>query len=235
MNTHGLVADGRNLPVGSRPPRSVGAASSRLMQFLDASHYQVKLSDGEVRMIRLWIETGATYPGPYASLGCGHYPVGLPYGRLLQQCAGCHGKEVKDRNGKHTALFFGSSGHERTEPVCNLSRPEKSLILKAPLAKEAGGLELCKQAVWASDRDPLYQAVLAAVRDAHERLAQGKRFDMPGFRPNEHYIREMQRFGFLPKDLRPTDPIDVYAVDRAYWSSFNYHPVAEAQAPDHGP
>ena len=50
----------------------------------------------------------------------------------------------------------------------------------------------------------------------------GKRFDMPGFRPNEHYIREMRRFGFLPKDLKPDDPIDVYAVDRLYWESFNY-------------
>jgi len=53
---------------------------------------------------------------------------------------------------------------------------------------------------------------------------------MPGFRPNEHYIREMQRFGFLPKDLGPTDAIDAYAVDRAYWSSFRYHPPAADRA-----
>jgi hypothetical protein len=40
----------------------------------------------------------------------------------------------------------------------------------------------------------------------------------------------MQRFGFLPKDLKPTDPIDCYAVDRAYWSSFYHHPQADAKA-----
>jgi hypothetical protein len=68
--------------------------------------------------------------------------------------------------------------------------------------------------------DPLYQQTLAAIRGAHDRLQEGKRFDMPGFRPNEHYIREMQRFGFLPADLRPEDPVDCYAVDRAYWDSF---------------
>jgi hypothetical protein len=45
---------------------------------------------------------------------------------------------------------------------------------------------------------------------------------MPGFRPNEHYLREMQRFGFLPKDLGPDEPVDCYAVDRAYWDSFEY-------------
>lgn len=235
MRTHDLVADGRNLPVGSRPPRSVGAPASRLMQYLGDHHYHVKLSDAERLLIRLWIETGATYPGTYASLGCGHYPVGLPYGRLLQQCRSCHGREVNDRHGKRTVLFFGPSSHERPEPTCNLSRPEKSLILKAPLAKEAGGLGLCKKAVWANQRDPVYQAVLASIQNAHDRLVQGKRFDMPGFRPNEHYIREMQRFGFLPKNLKPTDPIDVYAVDRAYWASFHYQPLKDAVAPDHGP
>ena len=63
-----------------------------------------------------------------------------------------------------------------------------------------------------------------------ERLAEGKRFDMPGFRPNQYYIREMRRFGFLPADLKPDAPIDPYAVDRAYWDSFDYRPPAEATA-----
>ena len=40
----------------------------------------------------------------------------------------------------------------------------------------------------------------------------------------------MQRFGILPKDLKPTDAIDVYAVDRAYWSSFDYRPAADKSA-----
>ncbi len=63
----------------------------------------------------------------------------------------------------------------------------------------------------------------------------GKRFDMPGFRPNEHYVREMQRFGFLPKDLKPTDPIDPYKTDRAYWHSFDYQVRAASNADAGGP
>ncbi len=66
--------------------------------------------------------------------------------------------------------------------------------------------------------------MLGAIRNAHDRLEQGKRFDMPGFRPNEHYIREMQRFGFIPKDLAPDAPVDPYPVDRAYWDSFYHRP-----------
>jgi hypothetical protein len=47
---------------------------------------------------------------------------------------------------------------------------------------------------------------------------------MPGFRPNDDYIREMQRFGALPSDLDSTAPIDVYATDQVYWKSFWYLP-----------
>jgi len=42
---------------------------------------------------------------------------------------------------------------------------------------------------------------------------------MPDFRPNEHYIREMKRFGILPANHNPRTPIDPYATDQAYWQS----------------
>jgi hypothetical protein len=230
MLTRGLVVDGRNQPFGNRPPRSYGSAASRLMKLIDGSHHEAKLSPQEIKLVRLWIETSATYPGTYASLGCGYYPAHLPYGPLRDRCGKCHGREETNERGKHLVLDFPRAGGPRSEPVLNISRPEKAYILLAPLAKEAGGLGLCAEPVFKSKDDPVYQATLAALRDAHGRLMEGKRFDMPGFRPNEHYIREMQRFGFLPKDLKPTDPIDCYAVDRAYWQSFYYQPVTTAKA-----
>ena len=46
----------------------------------------------------------------------------------------------------------------------------------------------------------------------------------------EHYTREMQRFGILPRDLKPTDPVDPYATDRAYWDSFDFRPQPRATA-----
>ncbi len=207
MNRFGLVADGRNQPYGNRPPRTTGSSTSRLMKLIDGSHYDVKLSPHETKMVRLWIETSATYPGTYASLGCGFYPVHLPGGVIQKRCGSCHkGK------GAYSPTF------------CNISRPAKSLALTAPLGKSAGGLQLCKDPIFKDTNDPDYKAILGAIRDAHARLQKDKRFDMPGFRPNEHYIREMQRFGFLPKDLKPDDPVDIYAVDRAYWDSFYYRP-----------
>jgi len=223
MQTRGLVSDGRNRDHSNYEPYQVGSASSRLMTFLDGSHYDAKLSDHEVKMIRLWIETSATYPGTYASLGCGSYHVGLPWGPIMNRCGGCHVREVDDGKGKKRRVpHFPGGWGSQLEPLSNLTRPEKSYLLLAPLAKKAGGLGLCKEMVFENTEDPLYQQILASVRDAHNRLEEGKRFDMPGFRPNEHYLREMQRFGFLPKDLGPDDPVDCYAVDRAYWDSFVY-------------
>ena len=219
-----LVTDGRNRIDSNNAPRTIGSSSSRLMTLIDGSHYDAKVTDHQKKVIQLWIDTSATYPGTYASLGCGDYPVRLPYGAMVNQCGGCHIREIKDKQGKpRKVLNFPGSGN-KLETLSNLDYPEKSYALLAPLAKEAGGLGLCKEAVFADKENPLYKAMLAAITDAHDRLQEGKRFDMPGFRPNEHYIREMQRFGILPADLKPTDPIDIYATDHAYWSSFDHRP-----------
>ncbi len=210
-----LVADGRNQPFGNREPRSIGSSASRLMQLIDGSHYDAKVSEHERKLIRLWIESSAAYAGTYASLGCGVYGVPIPGQVVVERCGSCHTKAGKAK----TAL-------EGYNPLalCNLDRPEKSLLLRAPLAKEAGGLGICGSEVLRTTDDPAYQSLLAAVRIGAQQLAEGKRFDMPGFRPNQYYIREMQRFGFLPPDLGPDDPIDYYAVDQAYWNSFWWRP-----------
>ena len=62
----------------------------------------------------------------------------------------------------------------------NLSRPEHSLLLTAPLAKEAGGFGLCRMAdespVFRGRTDPDYQALLAAIRGRgpHGGLSAGR-------------------------------------------------------------
>jgi hypothetical protein len=56
--------------------------------------------------------------------------------------------------------------------------------------------------IFADPSDPDYQKILAHLQAAKAKLDEIKRFDMPGFRPNQHYIREMQRYGILPKNLR---------------------------------
>jgi hypothetical protein len=115
----------------------------------------------------------------------------------------------------------------RVEAACNLDRPDKSLLVRAPLAKAAGGLGICEPAVFADTGDADYQKLVESIGNTGRELAAGKRFDMPGFRPNRYYIREMQRFGFLPPQLAPDAPIDSYATDEAYWHSFWWEPAGK--------
>ncbi len=250
----GLAVDARNEPRGSFPPRSVGSSASPIMKMIGGSHHDAKLSRREHDMIRLWIESSAPYPGTYAALGSGMTPVAFPEETMARRCASCHERPPKGnrRIGKHRHYQFGPAGPPRPlvhtfmdlqriratmgyykygdgrtpQSLCNLTRPAKSLLLRAPLAKEAGGLGLCKTSVFADREDKDYQAILSAIRKASERLAHDRRFDMPGFRPNDYYLHQMQRYGILPKDLKATDPVDPYETDRAYWKSFWYRPPA---------
>ncbi|MBL7008423.1 MAG: hypothetical protein ISR76_05455, partial [Planctomycetes bacterium] len=108
-------------------------------------------------------------------------------------------------------------------------------LLLAPLAAEAGGYGLCRERfddpaaapapVFADRDDPDHRTLLAAVRAAADHLERIKRFDMPGFQPRPAYLREMKRYGVLPADLAPDQPVDCYAADRAYWQSLWFRPA----------
>ena len=43
--------------------------------------------------------------------------------------------------------------------------------------------------------------------------------------PSPQYIREMKRYGILPRDFTLAPSFDAYATDEAYWRSFWYRPV----------
>jgi hypothetical protein len=110
----------------------------------------------------------------------------------------------------------------------DLTRPARSPLLLAALAKEAGGLALCRTTkqnttltaiIFKDTADPDYVTIHAAITDAKKKLDEIKRFDMPGFRPRVEWVREMKRFGILPAEFSERDSLDVYAVERRYWES----------------
>jgi hypothetical protein len=85
-------------------------------------------------------------------------------------------------------------------------------------------MEACARIVFESTSDPFYQALLATLQDAHQRLHLEKRFDMPGFRPNDDYIREMQKYGFVKKDLGPAELFDYYQAEQDYFDAWHFDP-----------
>jgi hypothetical protein len=283
------IADGRDLARGSYRPYSIGSSASYLMNKVSGSHHEVRLSAQELRMVKLWIDASATFPGTYAALGSGMIGsyAELQYGTrpkmdylswpglkgareaIDRRCAGCHSGGLQlpvspadDLDFKlHHLEYSGgrprsweppwlkSPGEDALRPgsvawmkqnadprlqfsrhiLYNLSRPEKSLQLLAPLAKAAGGYALCGE-VFASTQDADYRSLLAGIREAKARLDAIKRFNMPGFRPEPEYVREMKRYGILASDFPAGGPIDVYATDRRYWRSFWPAPTPAREA-----
>jgi hypothetical protein len=220
LMARGHIAHGNDAD-GNRPPRSIGSSASRLMRLIDDGHEDVELSALERKKIRLWIDSGAPYAGTYASLGTGMVGVRVNGQILERRCTACH--DSRTHRGK---MSLQLKYHEQL--LYNLSRPAKSPLLLAPLSQQAGGWGLCKngaagqaaEAVFTTVVDPDYRAMLASIQAAMAELDRIKRFDMPGFKPNEHYVREMKRYSILSDDFDPAvDSIDVYQVDQAYWRS----------------
>ena len=224
LMSRGLVSHGRDAN-GNIAPRRIGSSASRLMQKIDGSHSKVTVTEHERTMVRLWIESGAPYPGTYAALGTGMVNVRLDGGIIKRRCGVCHG-----RGGK-----AGAKRIDTGDSAYNLTEPGESLVLLAPLSKTAGGLDLCRakgkaargtsQPVFADTRDADYGKLLSSIAAAKRQLDRIKRFDMPDFIPNAPYLREMRAYGILPSTFDPAQGrIDPYRIDEAYWRSFWHRP-----------
>ncbi len=256
--------DGRNRAQSNYAPRTFGDAASPLMKKIDGGHYEVTVSDHERELIRTWINVGAPYPGTYAALGtgmiggyehniCQHndtvYPEVQAMAKVLKKrCAGCH-----SANSNRIPYFASEETQNPTwvpirnrrfqrHLLYNLSRPEKSRLLMAPLAANSGGYAVANGAektarrrgcdvVFADKDDADYAVILRGIEKTRWLLSGIKRFDMPGFQPRKSYLREMLRYGLLPADFDPSkQAIDVYALDRRYFRSLWYYPPGTSPA-----
>jgi hypothetical protein len=174
---------------------------------------------------------------------------------IERRCISCHSGARAVPKSAVDALSVGPggnacSGYEDSEylsppmrtyfrhRVFNLTHPEDSLMLLAPLAKSAGGFGTCLASasnaasgpVFADVNDPDYQAILAAIRDTGKRLDEITQHDKPNFIPNNDWMREMKRFGILPPDLDPARThVDPFETEKRYWESLWYHPDQKEQ------
>lgn len=209
---------------GNSAPRTVGAVASKLMDKLDGGHHGVKVSPHEEDLIRYWIESGSVYAGTYAglnTLGSNRYPVDNDV--AVRRCIACHDRRtlINRWGGPRKANW-----KERSGLWVNFTHPESSLVLLAPLAQEAGGYGMCrdstgkKVAVYKSRPDADYRAMLESIREA-AREGLRNRFERADFRPTKHYVREMKRYGVLPRDwTAKTSGLNVYQIDEKYFRSF---------------
>jgi len=244
LSGRNMFGDNRNRAMSNFKPYEIGSRASTLMQRIDAMHSDVELSEHERNMVKFWLDVGANYAGTYAANAQGQigwnqgwapetdvqwYRNDLEWSETLamqeaiaRRCSGCH---TEDRTLPHTL----SHNVRRYGPswAFNLSYPEKSRIFNGPLAREAGGLQRCREVVFADKNDPDYLIILAGIERARQYIMSGTRPNITPFYANRTYTREMIRYGILPPDHDyQTMPIDPFETDQRYWESLWYVPVS---------
>lgn len=169
-----------NLDYDQQAPLSRGSVLSRLVQIMDDSqhgHQSLPLAD-KLRVF-LWIDSNIPFYG--------HYDQSAPAvlssdarktlkAVYKRRCADCHSRPDRrdainflkaDHITVHTGERPGQWGVTESGMRVrhlNLSRPERSAALQAPLSKTAGGWGLCKdmhgRPVFADHNDPDFQHML---------------------------------------------------------------------------
>lgn len=245
LRWRGLVSlpgdQGEDLPY----PRSMGSAASPLLKHLSQPHQGVKLTPEEYRRIQIWIDGAGLYSSLNASMDTG--PISLPpaFKKVWNElgCTACHSKSelFKRKPGnKHGAgRNFSEIQTAGGDAAVDLTQIEKSLMLRAPLAKESGGLGWCRNAdgkpVFATTQDPGYQTLRKSLpaADANGMVAINS-VERPGFQPNKGYFGIMRTFGALPKDApEPTDAQGLQALEEAYYQLFDPGPGADDSGMKH--
>jgi len=179
---------------GNFRPLTTGSRVSRIVELIDEGHGDVNVDDLSRRKLFSWIEANIPYYATYehtrpGTSGSRDAWQGAWTPRLVKRfeakCAPCHG-----------GLDYLQNRHSTW---VNLTHPEWSRLVNAPLSKSAGGLELCVEkggkppARFADRTDPDYLAMLEAITQGKDVLYAHPRMDMSGATPAPY----SQDFGHL--------------------------------------
>jgi len=158
-----------------RPAKYYGSHASKLVQTLLTTHRErVRLSKADFERLVTWVDCNAPYYGTYVygrkgTLGGRELLTGAVRAALQpvydRRCASCHGGDVA----AVTRVDF--------------RRVDRSPMLLAPLARDAGGTERCGQAVFPRDDDPDALAWAEGMRILASEVASNPREDMLPERP----------------------------------------------------
>jgi len=190
-------------PTKTLAPRSTGAQVSKLLKHIDTDHCGHLLPLEGRQRVYAWIDANIPYYGTYE-----HTRPGKSGSRDLwadpwytrqfapvyqRRCGGCHTKSLA-----HNVPPVDGHRPAPAHRWINLSQPALSRALLAPLAKDAGGLDLCRPKgkktppVFAANTDADYAALLAAVQAGRDAMLARPRVDMPGAK-TQPYTREFGR------------------------------------------
>ena len=242
------LSDGFNRN-GNMPPYAFGSGSSRLLKKLEGGHRAKRATAEELNRVRTWLDTGAIHAGSIAAAESGmlgSYYLNKFAARdadwkeiadmnavFKESCASCHkgekrlpdriSRDRKERLNWHFA-FYEKPDSPRvrlsSEAVFNLTFPENSAVLCAPLDAKAGGRagKGGHPTIFKSRADPRYQTVLKAVQKAKNFVdSQNPRYDSPNYKPRGAYLRAMKRYGIIGGEN--AENFSAIECDKKYWDA----------------
>ena len=242
------ISDGFN-GNGNMAPYGFGSGSSKLLKKLEGAHHAKRATDEELNLVKVWLDTGAIHAGSIAAAESGmlgSYYLNKFVARdadweeikdinevFRESCASCHTgeKRLPDRISKDTResknWHFTYAQRGKNTPrarlssgaVFNLTFPENSAVLMAPLSSKAGGRAGTggHTAIFASRDDPRYRRILKAIEKAKDYVEnQNPRYDSPNYKPKGAYLRAMKRFSVM-RDGQPMGNFNAFDCDKKYW------------------
>ena len=136
---------------------------------------------------------------------------------IARRCASCHQgtrepSAVAFRRARRIVLAVRperSTAEDEPSHRVQSDAAREIAVALGPAGRSGGRVRTCAATSKASRppcspmrHDPDYEKLLAMITAGKRSLAAIKRFDMPGFRPCEPYLREMKHYGILPADHR---------------------------------
>ncbi len=154
--------------------KAFGSHRSKLVEVLRAGacSKRAKLSEEEWYRLVTWIDANAPYHDGFVNKRPAEPPYSLPNDQELlgqiaavhaRRCGGCHKPQEVTR-----------------ADWIDLHRPERSLMVLAPLASTAGGTAKCSPAVYEDQDDPDYKEVRRLIEAAVRRAWRYPRRDLRG-------------------------------------------------------
>jgi hypothetical protein len=178
-------------------------------------HETVRIPREERERLYLWMDSNANYYDTYARTRpqtCGDRDLwaGAWFTQRLDPlhrsaCVSCHKPLGREQ--------YADDSH-----VINLSAPEASLLLRAHLSVEQGGLGIAKEVkgkrppLFLSKADPTYTVFLDAIKEGKRDMLATPRMDMPGALP----VQGPQDWGLFRGTTDPAQPAPGH-----FWSQQN--------------
>lgn len=166
------VADPNRQDASITPALAYGAHASKLWKTIESPFHRekVRLTDTERLTLTMWMDANAPYHDRFVNKRGSYRPYDIATDTGLvreitavheRRCASCH------QPAEVTRLDW-----------INLFQPERTLFLRAPLKKSAGGTQTCPGAVYAGSDDPDYRKLRELVGSAARKAIESPRRDL---------------------------------------------------------